>query len=44
MGESAFEELAEVLPNPDMDGNYFWQAFADRLQRRFEGIPGTDGT
>ena len=44
MGESAFEELAEVLPNPDMGGNYFWQAFADRLQRRFEGIPGTDGT
>ena len=40
MGESAFEELAEVLPNPDMGGNYFWQAFADRLQRRFEGIPG----
>ena len=44
MGESAFEELAEVLPNPDMEGNYFWQAFADRLLRRFEGIPGTDGT
>ena len=43
MGESAFEELAEVIPNPDTEGNYFWQAFADRLQRRFEGIPGTDG-
>ena len=43
MGESAFEELTEVLSNPDTEGNYFWQAFADRLQRRFEGIPGTDG-
>ena len=43
MSKSAFEELAEVIPEPDTDGRYFWQPFAERLRRRFEGIPGPDG-
>ena len=44
MDKSAYEEVAEVIHEPDRGGGYFWQAFADRLQERFEGIPGTDGT
>jgi len=44
MSESAFEEVAELIPEPDEDGSYFWQPFAERLRQRFEGIPGTDGT
>ena len=44
MSDSAFEELAGLIPEPDEDGSYFWQPFAKRLRKRFEGIPGTDDT
>ena len=44
MGKSGYEEVAEVLPEVDRAGRYFWQSFAERLQDRFEGLPGTDGT
>ena len=44
MGKSGYEEVAEVLPARDSDGTYFWQRFAERVQHRFEGVPGTDGT
>ena len=33
-----------VLPELDRDDRYFWQPFAERLQHRFDGVPGTDGT
>ena len=39
-----FRQLIEEIPEPDDDGSYFWQPFAERLRKRFEGIPGTDGT
>lgn len=39
-----FEQVVEVLPERDPDdGRYFWQAFAERLQSRFEGAPASDG-
>ena len=44
MSKTGFDEVAEVLPELDTDDRYFWQPFADRLQHRFEGVPGTDGT
>ena len=44
MSDSAFEKLAGLIPEPDEDGSYFWQPFAKRLRKRFEGIPGTDDT
>ena len=44
MGKSGYEDVAEVLPEVDRAGRYFWQSFAERLQDRFEGLPGTDGT
>ena len=42
--ESGYEETAKVLPARDTDGTYFWQRFAERVQHRFEGLPGTEGT
>ena len=44
MSKSGYEEAVEALPARDTDGTYFWQRFAERLQHRFEGVPGTDGT
>jgi len=39
-----FEQVAEVLPERDRDGAYFWQRFAERLYHRFDGVPGRSGT
>jgi len=44
MSESAFEEVAAVIPERYPDGRYFWQPFAERVRHRFEGIPAQDGT
>ena len=44
MSGSGFETVVEVLPELDRDDRYFWQPFAERLQHRFGGVPGTDGT
>ena len=44
MSKSGYEEVAAVLPARDTDGTYFWQRFAERVQHRFDGVPGTDGT
>ena len=44
MSKSGYEEVVEVLPARDTDGTYFWQGFAERVQHRFNGVPGTDGT
>ena len=44
MAESGYEAVVAVLPEVDRQGRYFWQSFAERLQGRFEGLPGTDGT
>ena len=38
-----FNQVIEVLPEPDTDGTYFWQPFAERVWRRFEGAPGMEG-
>ena len=43
MSESAFEEVAAVIPERYPDGRYFWQPFAERVCHRFEGIPAQDG-
>ena len=43
MADSGYEAVAEVLPEVDRQGRYFWQSFAERLQDRFEGLPATDG-
>ena len=39
-----FEQVIKVLPERDLDGNYFWQRFAERVQHRFGGVPGRNGT
>ena len=39
-----FEQVAEVLPELDPEGTYFWQGFAERLHHRFDGVPGRNGT
>ena len=44
MAESGYESVVAVLPEVDRQGRYFWQSFAERLQGRFERLPGTDGT
>ena len=44
MAENGYEAVVAVLPEVDRQGRYFWQSFAERLQGRFEGLPGTDGT
>ena len=44
MSGNGFEAVVEVLPELDRDDRYFWQPFAERLQHRFDGVPGTDGT
>ena len=44
MSKTGFEEVAEVLPERDRDGTYFWQGFAERIQHRLGGVPGIDGT
>ena len=44
MAESGYEAVVAVLPEVDRQGRYFWQSFAERLQGRFAGLPGTDGT
>ena len=43
MSKTGFEEVAEVLPERDTGGGYFWQPFADRLQKRLDGLPAPDG-
>ena len=44
MSEIAFAEIEDVLPERDTDGRFFWQPFAERVRRHFEGVPGPDGT
>ena len=43
MADTGFDDVAEVLPQRDRDGRYFWQSFAERLQDRFEGLPAPEG-
>lgn len=43
MSKTGFEEVAEVLPERDTGGGYFWQPFADRLQKRLDGLPAPEG-
>lgn len=43
MTENGYEAVVTVLPEVDRQGRYFWQSFAERLQGRFEGLPGKDG-
>ena len=43
MADTGFDDVAEVLPQRDRDGRYFWQSFAERLQDRFEGLPASEG-
>ena len=43
MAESGYEAVVAVLPEVDRQGRYFWQAYAERMQDRLEGLPATDG-
>ena len=43
MSKTGFEEVAEVLPERDTGGGYFWQPFAERLQKRLDGLPAPEG-
>ena len=38
-----FEQVAEVLPERNRDGRYWWQGLAERLQDRLEGLPAPEG-
>ena len=36
-------ELAELLPERDAEGRFFWQDYVDRIAGRFDGLPAPDG-
>ena len=38
-----FDELAELLPERDPEGRFFWQEYVDRIAARFDGLPAPDG-
>ena len=42
MSKSGYDDVADVLPQKNREGRYFWQSFAERLQDRFGDLPGTD--
>ena len=35
-------ELAELLPERDPEGRFFWQDYVDRITARFDGLPAPD--
>ena len=37
------DELAEVLPERDAEGRFFWQPFVERIEKRFDGLPAPAG-
>ena len=37
------DELAELLPERDPKGRFFWQDYVDRIAERFDGLPAPDG-
>ena len=37
------DELAELLPERDPKGRFFWQDYVDRIAGRFDGLPAPDG-
>ena len=43
MAAAELHELAQVLPERDAEGRFFWQPFVDRIERRFDGLPAPDG-
>ena len=43
MADTGYDDVVEVLPQRRRNGRYFWQAFAERLQDRFEGLPASEG-
>ena len=36
------DELAELLPQRDAKGRFFWQDYVDRIADRFDGLPAPD--
>jgi len=36
------DELAELLPQRDAKGRFFWQDYVDRITDRFDGLPAPD--
>ena len=36
-------ELAELLPERDAEGRFFWRDYVDRIAGRFTGLPAPDG-
>ena len=43
MDDWVFEEVKKVLPETDAKGRYFWHSFAERIEKRFDGLPAPDG-
>ena len=37
------DQLAELLPERDANGRFFWQDYVDRLTHSFDGLPAPDG-
>ena len=37
------KELAELLPERNAEGRFFWQDYVDRIAGRFDGLPAPDG-
>ena len=37
------DKLAELLPERDPKGRFFWQDYVDRITGRFDGLPAPDG-
>ena len=36
-------ELAELIPQRDGNGGYYWQPYVDRIIQRFDGLPAPEG-
>ena len=43
MDDWVVEEVTKVLPESARQGRYFWQSFVERIENRFDGLPGSDG-
>ena len=42
MDDWIFEEVKKVLPETDPKGRYFWYAFVERIEKRYDGLEAPD--
>ena len=43
MDDWIFEEVKKVLPETDPKGRYFWYAFVERIEKRYDGLQAPGG-